>query len=357
MHFEKYTFQAGLQIVKHCERNRSASCRYGNMNIDSSKSFLNETIEGMCDSEGEKVPFLPYTEAVKVFKEETEKIKGRSIQEKANMLVSAVVTLPEAYQAPAGVSLKDWYTPERIKEENELWRAIFQFFKEHFAFILKTKEGQKVSNMIYFTVHRDETAAHCHCGFIPVLKETKTKTKRFKDSDGNIQERTVCSRAGTICADEVINRAFLTVVHKNLDKYLLDNVGWYKGGVLLSEEDRQRKGQNLTMRELKSLPDDFRQQRTMYNRLDSLIQAVGDIRGKQADIEALKKEVQELSEPENFPPSVRLVYQLIKDGKLNSSDLVKNEAYFSAVKAYKAYKEALRGVQLKLDTLTKGGRD
>ncbi len=357
MNVEKFTFNGGFQVVKHCERDRGPGSKYGNISIDPNRSYLNENIGGIIASNGEKVPLLSYAETVRLLKAKTEKETGRAMQEKANTLVSIVVTLPKAYQAPKETPFKEWYTPQQRKKENEFWHAVFLFFKEKFALTFKREDGTLFSNVVYASTHRDETAPHIHFGFVPVVKETKISRKRYTAADGTIKEREICTRAGTICADAVINRDVLRKLHKELDSHLREKVSYYKGGILLSEEEKLRAGQNMAIKDLKALPEDFRQARNLANRLDALVQAVGDLRNSKKALEDCRQELKACMDPENFPPTMRLVRQLVKDGKLSSKDFVQNKVYKEAVENYKAYMETLRQVKKKLDTLSRGARD
>lgn len=362
MNVEKYTIQAGLQVVKHCERDRDSSCRYGNINIDSSRSYLNRNARGVV-IDNELITFRPYTETVRLLKKETERITGRGLQATANTLVSIVVTLPKEYQAPKGTDPKEWYTPERLKTEQEFWTAISRYFKERFAVPFKDEKGKRYTNFVYMCVHRDETSTHLHAGFVPVLKETRQSVKKTRDADGNVTERTVISRAGTISACEVISRDVLTRFHQELDAFLRENVSWYRGGILLPEEEKTRQGQNVTMKELKNLPADFRDERTAANRLDALVQAVGDIRGNKAALDACKKELHALSQAENLPPLLAVVHQLIKDGLLSDETIKRNAVYQKAVAAFRAYTETLAKIKKTLQGMERpkgkerGGRD
>lgn len=299
---------------------------------------------------------MPFGKTLKLWERETERLTGRVLQTNANVLVSIIVTLPKSYQAPEGTeTFKDWYTDERKKREDEIWRAVCEFFKTRFAAFLNYN-GNTFSNVIYACVHRDEDAPHLHYGFIPIMKETTVEKKRYKDSDGVTKVREVCSKEGTINASGVINRAVLLTLHSDLDEYLKNTVSWYRGGILLSKEEKMRHGQNSVLRELKALPPNFREYRNALNRLDSLFQAAADIEQHIEDLNYCKKELAFLSDPDNFPPLIRLVHQLLKDKKLLRSEFINNKVYNDSITAYMAYRDSLKAVGKSLDAITKDGR-
>lgn len=354
MHIEKFSFQGGLQVVKHCQRDRDENCKFGNEAIDPSRSSLNKNLLGIKTSSETFVPFRSYTETVRFWAKKTEETTNRAIQTTANFLVSAVITLPEDYRPPVGVNWADWYkNKEHTLREDSFFSAVASFFKKKFGVLAKDKDGKVISNMVYVCVHRDETTPHLHVGFIPVLKETVRHNKRNKDG----KEREVISRAGTICACEVVNRNVLQTLHQELDTHLRDMLPWYVGGVLLDDDARMRKGQNVAMKELKNLPQEYTSMRTEANRLDALVQTVKDLRKNKKEIEACKQEVQELLKPENMPPVVALVEQLCRDGKLTNGDVMRSPTYAEAVKAYRDYHKTIKAVKKRLSSLEKGGRD
>ncbi len=356
MHIKKYTAGGASQIVKHCKRSRGEGARYGNEAIDPERSFLNENLSAIYDFEGERIKIRDFGDTVKFWKKQTETINGKSMQKTANILISAVITLPEAYQPPKGADLKTWYNAERREREDAFWFSVLSFFKSNFAVFEKTESGEKISNFVYFCAHRDETAPHAHLGFVPILKETRTTTKREKDQEGNIKERQICSKKGTICASEVINRSVLKGLHQELDKHLRSRLPWYEGGILLSEEERQKKGQDLNYKDLKKMPEAFRDERALANRLESLLKKLGEMK-QGDDLTACKEELKALYSEEALPPEIRIIRQLMIDKKLTKADLERNKTYKKAFDAYVEYTQIIIKIRKKINSIQRGGRD
>lgn len=254
MDLRKFSIRAGYPVTAHCKRNRPPEARYGNQNIDPSRTFLNTEAKGMMYN-NQIVPFMPYRDAVRIWKRIHEGVTGKTLAKTANCLVSVVVTLPEDYKPPKGIDLKQWYTPERIRREDMFFRSVFGFLRDRFAVVMpfdKDGETRYFSNILYSCVHRDETSPHLHFGFIGVVKEDR----KYLKTDG-LSQRTIHVKAGSISAGEVTRREVLQTLHPDLDAHLKETVEWYHGGVLLSPEEREGKLKNVPMKEYKKLPEDF----------------------------------------------------------------------------------------------------
>ncbi len=255
MHVEKFSFNQAREIVKHCKRDRPPEAKYGNENIVQEYTYLNTEFTSFKTKDPLKRARLKgFAECVKQWKEISEKATGRKTAKTAQLLVSVIITLPEKYRCPEGVDRERWYTPERMARENEFFTAALSFLRRRFGLLVKQPDGEIITNFCYAVVHRDETSPHLHAGFIPVLREEKRYQKKTRD--GGTRE-IVCKRR-SISACEVINREILRDLHPQLDEYVREKVEWYKGGLVLSDEERARKLVNVSMKELKATPEGFR---------------------------------------------------------------------------------------------------
>ena len=119
-------------------------------------------------------------------------------------LVEAIVTLPQDV---------------RPEDERAFFQKCCDFFENDFG-----KE-----NVIYATVHKDETTPHIHIGIIPVkYGEVNYENERGRKA----LERWARNHKGEkpdsrICCCEVITREYLIKVHTRLQRFCDDGLGYH----------------------------------------------------------------------------------------------------------------------------------
>ncbi len=345
MRIDNYTREQGWQVSRHCRRDRDPSCKFGNRSIDKTRTELNSDLLGVIH-EGRKVPFMPYSEAIDFWVSRSEKTTGRKVAKTANVMEGVVLNLPGEYCPPEGVDLKAWYAsdPNRMKREHEFFQKAFHFLLEKFGVFVTIKDGEEeriVSNFLHSCIHRDETGQiHMHVGFCPVVKETRRYTKKVKGNG----EREIEVKAGSLSSYEVINKGVLTGLHEELDAYLKDNLEWYTGGVLLPENERMRKGQNMTIDELKASPEGTAAMRNHLNALESIREQLESTDPQDiAEAKRLIQEAAEASRNENLPPPVLLVQLLVENNLIGT--VVNNREYGRSIKLHREYMTALKGIK------------
>ena len=162
-------------LFKHYERGLDGSgepVRFGNQNIDSSRSHLNYNLAPKRD--------ISQGEFVRQRCSEVYCLKRKDV----NVMCSWVVTMP-----------KD--LPEHLEED---------FFKETYKFLAARYGGDQEQNIVSAYVHKDEVTPHLHFAFIPVTYDKKKD--RYK-----------------VSAKDVINRTELQRFHKELQAYLETALG------------------------------------------------------------------------------------------------------------------------------------
>lgn len=190
MHITKFKGSAIGQILKHVERDRPDSARYGNENIDKDRTSQNFEVFS-------NVPSEEAQDKIRDAVRENEATTGKKTRRDAVVAVGVVITLPEQYKGKITSSqLRDFFL--------HAGRACGNLF------------NIKLEHCLAAVVHMDETSPHMHLLFSPVV-------------DGKLN------------AKAVLNRNNLKKMHKLVDKSLQKNLPWYKGGILLSDEERTRK--------------------------------------------------------------------------------------------------------------------
>lgn len=169
----KATRAALGHLFKHYERgldSKGEPVKFGNQNIDSSRSHLNYNLAPKRD--------ISQGEFVKQRCSEVHCLKRKDI----NVMCSWVVTMP-----------KD--LPEHLEQD---------FFKATYKFLADRYGGEQ--NVVSAYVHKDEVTPHLHFAFVPVTFDKKKD--RYK-----------------VSAKEVINKTELQRFHKELQEYLESVLG------------------------------------------------------------------------------------------------------------------------------------
>ena len=162
------------QIFAHVNRDKNLTRKYGNTDIDVSKTHLNYDLQhGDIDTLQKRLETVSHT--------------------KRHDLVACcgvVLTLPG----------------ELENEPEHTQKAFFEWCKK----FLDKKFGEK--NCVYATVHNDESTAHMHYGFVP----TVTKERKFRSAEKRgqtyLQER--------VCAKEVVTKDMLSKLHDELQAHV-----------------------------------------------------------------------------------------------------------------------------------------
>lgn len=139
-------------VLDKCQRhNQRENENYSNLEIDKKKKHLNYELH----NEGNIVYQKEIDLKVK------DRYKGKkSIRKDAVLNIECLIT-----------SDKEFF--ERIGSDETK-----RYFEESYSFI-KNKFGEK--NVIYATVHMDETTPHMHAGFVPITKDGRLSAKDYLD--------------------------------------------------------------------------------------------------------------------------------------------------------------------------------
>lgn len=198
----KYTKSQLGHLLKHIERakdNKGNYIKFSNQSIDLAKTVQNYELHHRGDG-------LSNYDFIVGFAEKNNALKRKDV----NFLCSWVVTLPE--------SLKGSPTEEQRK-----------FFEESYKFI-GSRYGKQ--NIVFATVHNDETTPHIHMGFVPVVYDkTKGKTK--------------------VSAKEVVTRQDLQTFHKDLDQHMKKVFGRDIGVLTTDGVNKYTKGSSKSIEQLK----------------------------------------------------------------------------------------------------------
>lgn len=189
------------QMFAHINRSENQLRKYGNADIDTSRSYLNQDL-----IHGDMT-------------ELTNRLSEVSHQKRKDLVAccGVVVTLPAELHS------------SDLATQNRFFNYCTDFIKEKF--------GEK--NCIYATIHHDETTPHVHIGFVPTVKKERKFRSKARKGETYTQER--------ISAKEVITRTMLNSFHTELDQYIEQKLGQKVS--ILTGELKNRK--NLSINELK----------------------------------------------------------------------------------------------------------
>ena len=173
-HVTKFKMTGMGQIFAHVNRAKNQTRKYGNADIDVSRTHLNYDLKhGTIETLQKRLESVSHT--------------------KRHDLVACcgvVVTLPG----------------ELENEPEHTQKAFFEWCKK----FLDKKFGE--NNCVYATVHNDESTPHLHYGFVP----TVTKQRKFRSAEKRgqtyLQER--------VCAKEVVTKAMLNTLHDELQAHV-----------------------------------------------------------------------------------------------------------------------------------------
>lgn len=198
-HITKFKLHSMPQMFAHINREDNQVRKYGNADIDNTKSYLNQHI-----IHGD-------------MSELTNRLSEVSHQKRKDLVAccGVVITLP------AELHTSDLAT------QNRFFNYCTNFIKEKF--------GEK--NVVYATIHHDETTPHVHIGFVPTIKKERKFRSKDKKGQTYTQER--------VSAKEVITRTMLNTFHTELDQYIEQKIG-QKVSILTGKTEK-----NVSINELK----------------------------------------------------------------------------------------------------------
>lgn len=178
-HITKFKLHSMSQIFAHINRDKNTIRKYDNQDIDTSRSYLNQDIirGDMSDL--------------------TNRLSEVSHQKRKDLVAccGVVITLPTELKS------------EDLASQNRFFNYCTNFIKEKF--------GEK--NIVYATIHHDETTPHVHIGFVPVTQIERKFRSKARKGETYRQER--------ISAKDVITKSMLNSFHTELDAYLTEKIG------------------------------------------------------------------------------------------------------------------------------------
>lgn len=200
-HITKFKSSAMGQIFAHINRERDQISKYGNADIDPSKTPQNSTL---------------FAGGIEVLQK---RVNAVSHTNRRDLVVccGVVVTLPE-----------------ELKQKSRFLQD--DFFKACHAF-LSEKFGPE--NTVYSVVHHDETTPHLHFGFVPVVEQERKYRSKAKAGQTYTQER--------ISARDCVNREVLSSLHDELQAH----ISRYFPDVRIVSEKAHRMKKSKSIAELK----------------------------------------------------------------------------------------------------------
>lgn len=215
MHVAKFKGSGAVQVVKHIERDRPNTAKYGNERIDSSRTHQNYSIE-LRTRDGRAIAFRRYSGALDEARTMHEATTGKQTRSDAVSLVCAVIQLPREY---CDIDGNGTATAKDVEEAREFFRCATIATLRHFSVDPRF--------LVSAEVHLDETTPHVHICWIPLSR-------------------------GKLNAKEQVSRTSLKSYHDAVDKHLRANLGWYRGGLVSDEPSaRLHASDNLTMQEVR----------------------------------------------------------------------------------------------------------
>lgn len=198
-HITKFKLHSMPQMFAHINRSENQLRKYGNADIDTSRSYLNQDI-----IHGDMLDL-------------NTRLSEVSHQKRKDLVACCgiVITLP------AELHTSDLATQNR--------------FFNHCTDFIKQKFGEK--NTIYATIHHDETTPHIHIGFVPTIKKERKFRSKARKGETYTQER--------VSAKEVVTRTMLNKFHSELDAYITEKLG-QKVSILTGKTEK-----NVSINELK----------------------------------------------------------------------------------------------------------
>lgn len=198
-HITKFKLHSMPQMFAHINRTENQIRKYGNADIDTSRSYLNQDI-----IHGDMT-------------ELTNRLSEVSHQKRKDLVAccGVVITLPAELHS------------SDLASQNRFFYYCTEFIKQKF--------GEK--NCIYATIHHDETTPHVHIGFVPVTQIERKYRSKAKKGETYTQER--------ISAKDVVTKSMLNTFHNELDAYITEKLG-QKVSILTNNTKK-----NISISELK----------------------------------------------------------------------------------------------------------
>lgn len=207
-HITKFKLSQMGQMFAHINRAENQIRKYDNQDIDISRSYLNQDI-----IHGDMTDLNARMSEV-------------SHQNRKDLVAccGVVVTLPAELHS------------SDLATQNQFFNYCTDFIKQKF--------GEK--NVVYATIHHDETTPHVHIGFVPVTKIERKYRSKAKKGETYTQER--------ISAKDVITKSMLNTFHSELDQYITEKIG-QKVSILTGKTEKNVSINELKERTAKKLED------------------------------------------------------------------------------------------------------
>ena len=182
---QKYTRSACGHMTAHYERAKDEQgeyIRFGNTNIDTTKTHLNYNLAPRRDSS--QIDFI---------RQRTTEARTLN-RDDVNVMVSWVVTLPRYRNQRTDIAV----TPDKERVERLFFERAYQFLADRY--------GEQ--NVVSAYVHMDEVTPHMHFAFVPVTEDKKRGGEK-------------------VSAKQVVDRADLQTFHADLERYLDSFRDWH----------------------------------------------------------------------------------------------------------------------------------
>lgn len=298
-HITKFKLPAMGQIFAHINRDEKQTRKYGNADIDASKTPQNfELLHG-----------------------DIEKLRTRLDQVAHSKRSDLVVCCGVAITLP-----------------NELKNAKIErqqsFFTECHNF-LSCKFGE--NNTVYSVVHFDETTPHLHFGFVPVVEKQIKYRSKEKRGQTYTQER--------VCADDVVTRKMLNTFHDELQEHISKTFPEVR---LVAEDKQARMKQSKSIAEMKEQTQkDFEHIERKTKQIDRVCWEAIKIRGVAEcwrDEAALIKEQAEQTAKQEAREKAKKLTEAAQAKAQEDAEKIKQDAFLEAQNAV----ESLRRLSEKL---------
>lgn len=174
-HITKFKLSSMAQMYAHVERKAEQTRRYGNCDIDASRTHLNYSLRAG---------------SMQLLEARLNSVKHTHRRDLV-ACVGVCITLP-----------KNMLTAHE-SEQKRFFDACANFLDKKFG----------AENCCYAQVHMDETTPHLHYGFVPVVTKLRKCRSKARAGETYAQER--------VCAKEVVTKEMLSSFHDELQAHIL----------------------------------------------------------------------------------------------------------------------------------------
>lgn len=226
---EKYNAGEAMGIIAHTERTCST---HSNKNIDPTRTHLNYSLWPKDDPD----PLAQSRATARMRKrlQEVSYLKRNDVNVLCDWCIHLGVDVPLGYE-----------------NQRQFFDACVRYICELYG----------ADNVMYAWVHMDEDTPHIHVGFVPVIKKPLKLRKNASAATRAAYEEAVAAGktyVERVDADSVISLRHLQGWHPAFQKSLTEQLGYDPG---VHTGITQALGGNLTVKQLKRKPPDWREQR------------------------------------------------------------------------------------------------